>query len=127
MENGGGLGGSHRGGKMATAAIGNAPVRAAVSRSSAWMRGGSLGHARRRAREGKGEASTAASGSFLKRRWRGRGGGGGSEGGCHVEGGNGEERGGPGHSVGQRGGHDFKFSLNFDSLKYVFPYLKNWK
>jgi hypothetical protein len=45
-------------------AVGNAPVRAAVARSLAGMRGGSLGFARRRAREGKGEASTAAPAAF---------------------------------------------------------------
>jgi hypothetical protein len=76
-------------------------VRAAVARSPAWTRGGSLGHARRRARERKGEASTAASGGFLKQRRRGRGGG--SGGGRRVESRNREERGGPGRGVGQRG------------------------
>jgi hypothetical protein len=64
MENVGGLGGSHRGRKTATTVVGNAPVRAAVARSSVWTRGRSLGRARRRAREGKGEASTATSGGF---------------------------------------------------------------
>jgi hypothetical protein len=63
------------GGETVTAAVGNALVRAAVARSSAWMRGGSLGRAQRRAWDRKGEASTAASGGFLKWRWRGRGGG----------------------------------------------------
>jgi hypothetical protein len=56
-------------GGMATTAVRNMPVRAAVARSPAWTRGGSLGRARRRARERKGEASTVASGGFLKRRW----------------------------------------------------------
>jgi hypothetical protein len=79
-------------------AVTNAPVRAAVARSSVWTRGKSLGRAWRRPREGKGEASTTASGGFLKWRWRGRGMG--SRGGRRVEGRNGEERGGPGHGVG---------------------------
>jgi hypothetical protein len=38
------------GGGTTTAAVGNAPQRAAVARSPAWTRGGSLGSARRRAR-----------------------------------------------------------------------------
>jgi hypothetical protein len=50
------------------AAVTNALVRAAVARSSVWTRGKSLGRAWRRPREGKGEASTTASGGFLK--WR---------------------------------------------------------
>jgi hypothetical protein len=37
---------------MATAAVGNAPRRAAVPRSPAWTRGGSLGCTRMRARGG---------------------------------------------------------------------------
>jgi hypothetical protein len=78
------------GGAM-TAAVGNTPVRAAVAWPSAGMRSASLGSAQRRAREGKGEASRAASGGFLKRRGRGRGRG--SGGGRCVEGGSGEERG----------------------------------
>jgi hypothetical protein len=77
-------------GETATAVVGNV-MRTAVARSPVWTRGGSLGHARRRARERKGEASTTASGGFLKQRQRGRGGG--SGGGHRVEGGNGEERG----------------------------------
>jgi hypothetical protein len=43
------MGGSHLGG-AAMAVVRNAPVRAAVARSPAWTRGGSLGRARRRVR-----------------------------------------------------------------------------
>jgi hypothetical protein len=87
----------------ATTAVRNAPGRAAVARSPAWMRGSSLGQVQRRARERKGEESAAAVGGFLQRRRRGRGAGVWG-GGCRMEGGNGEERGGPGRDVGQRGG-----------------------
>jgi hypothetical protein len=86
------------GGGTATIVVRNASVRAAVAQSPAWTRGGSLGCAWRRVREGKREASTVVSGGFLK--WRRRGRGRGSRGGPHVEGRNGEERGGPGHGVG---------------------------
>jgi hypothetical protein len=71
------------GGGTATAAIENPLVRAGVARSPAWT-------------------STAASGGFLKRRQRGRGGG--SGGGRHIDGGNGEERGGFERGVGQCNG-----------------------
>jgi hypothetical protein len=73
-KNGGGWVGLTVGGGTATAVVRNAPGRAAVAWSPAWMRGGSLGPVRRRARERKGEESAAASGSFLKWRRRGRGG-----------------------------------------------------
>jgi hypothetical protein len=74
-KNGGGwVGLTVGGGGTATAVVRNAPGRAAVAWSPAWMRGGSLGPVRRRARERKGEESAAASGSFLKWRRRGRGG-----------------------------------------------------
>jgi hypothetical protein len=42
------------GGKTVTTAVGNTPRRAAVAQSPAWMRGGSLGRARRRAGAGGG-------------------------------------------------------------------------
>jgi hypothetical protein len=101
MENGNGLGGSHRGGGGGMAAVGNVPVWAAVAQSPAWTRGGSRGRARRRAREGKGEVSIAASGSFWSRRRRDRGGGPGVV--AVWRAGTGK-RGGPGRGMGQHGG-----------------------
>jgi hypothetical protein len=84
------------------AVVRNAPVRAAVARSPAWTRGGSLGRARRRVRGEKRKGGRgAAVGPFEAEVARQRRG---SEGGRRMEGGNGEESGVAGRGVGQRGG-----------------------
>jgi hypothetical protein len=97
---GGVEGGSHHGGDGDGGGQ-KCAKEAAVARSPAWTRGGSLGCAWRTAREGKGEESTVASGGFLKQRRRGRGGGSSS---MPCGGREWKRKRGPGRRVGQRGG-----------------------